>query len=126
MANDPFAVFGAPKGLVYQWRAIDGDIWNSNFGVPVPADRHPTLPSVEGRITVGGLTLMEVPESWISEAQDEAGAMSASLIAHTLDKMRKLAGEIGGAPESVTVTIKTTYEPFYPEDYGLEETTYVD
>ena len=66
--SDPFQVIGAiPDGMTYQWSAIAvaGDPALARFSpktgwTPVPADRHPEMPSDYGNfIVIGDQMLME-------------------------------------------------------------------
>lgn len=124
MPIDPFALDGVspPEGTVFQWRTPPegGEPW-PEFMRPVLPNDYPDLPAAEGRIEIGGLVLVAVTREAVEEEREESAFLSFGMIEakHDLmrDAARNMVSALGSDPASVTLTVTTTYEPFYPEDY---------
>ena len=105
--SDPFEVIGTiPEGMTYQWSAVavagDSDLgrFSPKAGwTPVPADRHPEMPSDYGNcIVIGDQMLMERPT-----AECEAARHREVATAREWDKGRSTktftTGFSGTAPD---------------------------
>lgn len=124
MSIDPFALDGVvpPEGTVFQWRMPpeEGEPW-PGFMWPVLPNDYSDLPASGDRIEIGGLVLVAVMREAVEEEREEAAFLSRAMIEgmhnNMRDAARNMVSALGSDPESVTLTVTTTYEPFYPEDY---------